>query len=96
MKLVVQKIFTPENKRDAGVIARAEKGLQRPLKVLDVALSKQPYLLGEQFSIADLNVAAVMLLLDMVGYDYSAYTQVKKWADSCYARPSLAAAQARD
>ncbi|MFT6434771.1 MAG: glutathione S-transferase [Candidatus Azotimanducaceae bacterium] len=96
MQLVVQKIFTPENKRDAGVIARAEKGLQRPLKVLDVALSKQPYLLGEQFSIADLNVAAVMLLLDMVGYDYSAYTQVKKWADSCYARPSLAAAQARD
>jgi glutathione S-transferase len=95
MQLVVQKIFTPEDKRDARVIARAEKGLQRPLKVLDAALSKQPYLLGDQFSIADLNVAAVMLLLDMVDYDYSAYTHVKKWADSCYGRPSLAAAQAR-
>ena len=52
-------------------------------------------MLGDEFSIADLNVAAVMLLLIMVGYDYSAHTHVKKWADACYARPSLAAAQAK-
>jgi len=96
MQIVIQKIFMSEDKRDAGVIARAEKGLERPLKVLDAALSDRPFLLGDQFSIADLNVAAVMLLLDMVDYDYSAHTHVKRWADSCYARPSLAAAQARD
>ena len=95
MQIVVQKIFMPEDKRDPAVIARAEKGLERPLKVLDAALSGQPYLLGDQFSIADLNVAAVMLLLNMVAFDYSEYTHVKRWADSCYARPSLAAAKAR-
>jgi glutathione S-transferase len=96
MQIVIQKIFVPEDKRDAGIIARAEKGLERPLKVLDAQLSNRTYLLGDQFSIADLNVAAVMLLLNMVDYDYSAHTHVKRWADSCYARPSLAAAQARD
>ena len=42
------------------------------------------------------NVAALMLLLNMVDYNYSAHTHFKRWADSCYARPSLAAAQARD
>ena len=95
MQIVVQKLFMPEDKRDPAVIARAEKGLERPLKVLDAALSGQPYLLGDEFSIADLNVAAVMLLLNMVAFDYSEYTHVKRWADNCYARPSLAAAQAR-
>jgi glutathione S-transferase len=95
MQIVVQKLFMPEDKRDAGVIARAEKGLERPLKVLDDALSGQPYLLGDQFSIADLNVAAVMLVMNMVAFDYSAHTHVKRWANNCYARPSLAAAQAK-
>ncbi len=95
MQIVIQKLFMPEEKRDPAVISRAEKGLERPLKVLDAALSGQPYLLGDEFSIADLNVAAVMLLLNMVAFDYSEYTHVKRWADNCYARPSLASAQAR-
>ena len=63
--------------------------------MLDDALSETPYLLGDQFTIADLNVAAVMLLLNMVEYNYSPFTNVKRWADACYARPSLAAAQAK-
>ncbi len=95
MQLVVQKIFTPEEKRDAKIIAGAEKGLERPLKVLDSVLADRPYLLGDEFTIADLNVAAVMLLLQMVGFDYSAFGNVQGWADRCYARPSLAAAQAK-
>ena len=96
MQIVGQKLFTPEDKRDASVIARAAQGLERPLKVLDDVLANQPYLLGDAFTIADLNVAAVMLLLNMVQHDYSAFQNVKKWADACYARPSLAAAQDRD
>ncbi|MEO2173115.1 MAG: glutathione S-transferase family protein [bacterium] len=95
MQIVIQKLFMPEDKRDAGVIASAEKGLERPLKVLDGALSETPYLLGDQFTIADLNVAAVMLLLNMVEFDYSSFTNVKRWAEACYGRPSLAAAQSK-
>ena len=33
-----------------------------------------------------------MLLLRMVKHDYSAYANLQRWADACYARPSLAAA----
>ena len=51
---------------------------------------------GDAFTIADLNLAGVMLLLQMVKHDYSAHANVQRWADACYARPSLAAAQARD
>jgi len=96
MQIVVEKFFTPDERRDPKAVERASKGLQRPLAVLDAALSDRAYLLGGDFSIADLNVAAVMLLLQLVEFDYANHTNVKRWSEECYARPSLARAQARD
>ena len=93
MQVVVQKLFTPEPKRDAKVTDRALRGLERPLKVLDAQLAERPYLLGDDFSVADLNVAAVMLLFGMVGIDASAHANVTRWLDACYARPALARAR---
>lgn len=95
MQVVVQKLFTPEPKRDPKITERALRGLERPLKVLDDQLAERPYLLGDEFSVADLNVAAVMLLFGMVGIDASAHANVSRWLDVCYARPALARAQAK-
>src|SRR5436305_5156211 len=47
----------PEGKRDAAAADEAERQLQPPLKVLDGVVSTTPYLLGNDFSVADLNVA---------------------------------------
>lgn len=93
MQVVVQKLFTPKEKQNPKVTEGALRGLERPLKVLDQRLAKQPYLLGDAFSVADLNVAAVMLLFGMVGIDASAHTHVSRWLEQCYARPALARAQ---
>ena len=38
----------------------ALKVIAAPFKVLDAALAKTPYLLGSDFTVADLNVAAVI------------------------------------
>jgi glutathione S-transferase len=95
MQIVVQKLFTPEEKRNPKVTEGATKGLQRPLRVLDAALAQRPYLLGDQFSVADLNVAGVMLLMKNISFDYSAHSHVQRWADACHARPALARALAR-
>lgn len=94
MDIVIQKFFTPEEKRDAAVLAAAEKTLARPLKVLDDTLATRDWLVGDAFSIADLNVSGVMLLLSMVKFDSSAYANVTRWAEACYARPSLERAKA--
>ncbi len=96
MQIVVQKLFTAEERRDASVVARAEKGLGRPLAVLNDTLAEQPYLLGDEFGIADLNVAGVMLLLEMVSFDISPWPNVQSWLQRCYARDSLVAARKRD
>ncbi|MDA0824220.1 MAG: glutathione S-transferase family protein [Proteobacteria bacterium] len=96
MQSLVQKLFVAEDKRNDKLIASAEKQLARPLQVLDDALSNREWLVGAQFSIADLNLSGVMLLLKMIKFDYANYSNVQRWADACYARPSLARAQARD
>ena len=95
MQIVVQKLFTPRDKRRPEVIEAATKGLQRPLKVLDAALAGGGWLVGEAFSVADLNVAAVMHLMKMIDVSYAEHANVQRWADACYARPALARALAR-
>ena len=95
MQIVVQKLFTPEDKRNPKVVEGATKALQRPLKVLDAALEGRDWLVGNAFSVADLNVAAVMQLMQMIGFTYAEHANVQRWANACYARPALARAQAR-
>lgn len=95
MTLVIQELFTPEERRDAAAKARAEKGLTRPLAVLDAHLADREWLVGDHFSIADLNVAAVMLLLQMVDFDLSAYANVARFTGACYSRDSLSRARAK-
>jgi len=95
MQIVVQKLFTPEEKRNPKVVEGASKGLQRPLRVLDAALAGRQWLLGDQFSVADLNVAGVMHLMKAVDIGYAEHANVQRWADACHARPALARALAR-
>ena len=77
------------------MVERASRGLQRPLKVLDAALAGRDWLLGAQFSVADLNLAGVMHLMKNVGFGYAEHAHVQRWADACFARPALARALAR-
>lgn len=95
MQIVVQKLFTPEDKRNPKVVEGATKGLQRPLKVLDAALANRDWLIGNSFSVADLNVAAVMHLMKMIKFSYAEHANVARWAAACYARPALARALAK-
>jgi glutathione S-transferase len=94
MQIVVQKFFLPDDKKDDKVVAQATKGLQRPLNVLNNTLANQDYLLGTQFSIADLNVAGVMDLLNMVEFDLSDFAHVARWTRACYGRDSYSRAKA--
>jgi glutathione S-transferase len=60
--------------------------LQKPFKVLDAAVSKRDYLLGSRFTVADLNVAAVISrAIDM---DRSAFPHLKAWLTRCLDRPA--------
>jgi glutathione S-transferase len=82
----------PPAERDLDKLAEALKVLAAPFKVLDAAVSGQPYLLGQEFTVADLNVAAV--ISRAVEMDLSTVPHLKAWLTRCLGRPAARAALA--
>jgi len=76
----------PADERNAALRDEALKVLAAPFKVLDAAVAAQPYLLGADFSVADLNVAAV--ISRAVDMDLSAWRNLKGWLTRCLERPA--------
>ena len=89
MQIVVQKLFTPEDKRDPKVIERAGRGLQRPLKVLDAALADRPWLLGDRFTVADLNLAECLRYAQGHPTLLGEFPAVKAWLERCQSREAF-------
>jgi glutathione S-transferase len=82
----------PPAERDPAKREEALKVVAAPFKILDAAVAKQPYLLGNGFTVADLNVAAVVSrAIDM---DLSAVPNLKAWLSRCLDRPAARAALA--
>jgi len=76
----------PPDERDTALREEALKVIAAPFKVLDAAVSKQPYMVGDGFTVADLNVAAVICrAIDM---DLSAWPHLKDWLMRCLDRPA--------
>ena len=78
-------IRLPPAERDASKRNEALKVLVAPFEVLDAAVAKQKYLLGNDFSVADLNVAAV--ISRVVDMDLSGTPHLKAWLTRCLDRP---------
>jgi glutathione S-transferase len=82
----------PPAERNTALREEALKVIAAPFQVLDAALAEQPYLLGEDFTIADLNVAAVISrATDM---DLAAWPHLQAWLMRCLDRPAARAALA--
>ena len=72
-----------------------EEQLRRSaLNTLDQHLTENPYLISECFTVADLNVASVLMRPKYMPY-ISNYNQVDIWFKRCASRPSLARALGR-
>jgi len=82
----------PEAERDAQKREEALKVLAAPFKVLDAAVGKQAFLLGDTFTVADLNVAAV--ISRAVDMDLGAVPNLQAWLMRCLQRPAARAALA--
>jgi glutathione S-transferase len=87
-------MFLPEAERKPDVAKQALENVQKPLAILNGVLAKREYLVGDRFTVADLNVAAVCyraLGLDMPDKPY-----FKAWLTKCWSRPAaLEARRAR-
>ena len=84
----------PEPQRDAGLVTRSREALVNPLRVLNDHLKSHEYLLGKDFTVADLNVASVVSLGLLVGVDFSSAPAAKAWIEKCTSRPASQKARA--
>ena len=82
----IHAVRLPQADRDAAKREEALRVLAAPFRVLDAALVKQPYLLGDDFTVADLNVAAV--ISRAVDMDLSHVPALKAWLERCLGRPA--------
>jgi glutathione S-transferase len=72
----------------AVIAARADAVIQRALEVLDAALGEKPWLVASHFTVADLNVAAVLSPSRAAQLDLSTHDQTRAWLGRCYERPA--------
>jgi glutathione S-transferase len=80
----------PPEDRDPQTLAAALGVLAAPFRVLDGAVGNTPYLLGSEFTVADLNVAAV--ISRAIAMDLAATPRLADWLRRCHDRPAARAA----
>ena len=80
------RLLNPPDQRDEKAAQAAIGALKAPMNALEESLKGKEYLLGKNFTIADLNVAAVMSWIPMMKLDLSSTPTVAAWLQKCLGR----------
>lgn len=87
--IFIQKIFVPEDKRDYGLIEKNEKICLPLLSILDSELESKKYIVGESFTVADLNLATVVRIASAIQMDISTFKNIQVWLSGLMDRPAF-------
>jgi glutathione S-transferase len=75
---------------DAAVVAKALECFEKETKVLNAHLAKQPYLVGNELTLADFSVAAPMFYAEQTAMPLAPYANVREWFGRVSALPCWA------
>lgn len=84
--IIMQKF---RNTPESDETKKAHENLARLLPILDGALAGKNYLVGDAFSMADLNLASVVGGLMWAGADFSNYQNITRWMGMIGQRPAF-------
>ena len=79
--------------QDSKGAAALVETLERPFRVFNEALADHDYLLGDEFSVADLNVASVLSWARPAGIDFADQPNVAAWLGRCLSREAAVRAR---
>lgn len=80
--------------KDEAVAAKYFDEIRKPLGVLNDHLAKHEYVLGNRFTVADLNVACVLNWASAGRFSLAEWPKVEAWLAKCAARPAAKKARA--
>lgn len=72
--------------KDEDAAAGHVQSLQKPFSVLDTSLDNSSYLLGDDFSVCDLNTSSVLMWAKMGGIPLETYPNLEDWLNRCLGR----------
>lgn len=84
---ILHKQALPEEMRDADSLRQAQEMLEPHLTILNDHFGDKDYLVGGRFTIADLNLSAMLDYLRKARFDLSAYGNLQSWMARCLERP---------
>jgi glutathione S-transferase len=84
--ILMNRAMLPAEQRNENAAKQAVEALNKPMKVLDDHLKSREYILGKDFTIADLNVASVASLSKFIGLNFPSAPTAQKWLDKCLSR----------
>ena len=93
LDLLQHRAVLPEFARDASYAERDELLLRKPLGILNDALAGREYLVGNSFTVADLNVASILVWGKIARLDMSTYPEATRWLRGCLARAAYGRAR---
>jgi glutathione S-transferase len=77
------------------IIAAAAQKLQRPFARLDAHLAVHPYLVGDRFTVADINTAEIVRYAQGHAAAFADFPALTAWLDRVQARPAFQAMWAK-
>ena len=86
--ILLHRAAMPEARRVPASASKAAGRLKQPLRVLEAALLKAPFLAADRFTVADLNVAAVLAWARPEAGLLESFPAVEAWLVAALARPA--------
>jgi glutathione S-transferase len=88
LTVLFHRRLLPAAERDPAKLARSEGVLHRPFDILDGALKQREWLADDHFTVADLDVAAVLAWAKAARLDLAPWPRLGAWLAACLARPA--------
>lgn len=86
--VLFHNVRLPEAQREPKLLANARAQLQAPLDRFEAHMRARDWLVGERFSVADLNVAGVLFMSRPAGFDLAPWPATAAWLQRCLERPA--------
>jgi glutathione S-transferase len=88
LELLQHRALLVEFARDPSYAERNELLLKKPLQILNDALREKKYLISNDFTVADINVASVVTWGKAARLEFSPYPELSHWLEDCLSRPA--------
>ena len=89
LNILYHRLGNPTGVKDPKIADAAIEALRAPFTVLDRAVARSGWLVGDRFTVADINTAEIVRYAQAAPELFDAAPKVKAWLAACQARPAF-------